>query len=366
MPGRRKPMLSTRAASRREGHFRVIERTTYPEDRPRLAAVSAGLDPAGTGDWAVEFRIVRPDGTMRWASFRCRAVFAGEGEARRAVQVVGTIQDITERKLAEQALRAERARLQAVLDHVPVGVLLAEAPSGRLVLSNRRLKEICRYPILDAPELAALEWEGYDADGRRVTGRELPLAITAPAVSRPNARSTTGAATAAWPGCARRAPRSAMQAAALPASSWPSPTSTRSAMRRRACARARRVCAVLWRARRSRSWCTPRTARWSTSAAPSWRRPGTTEGRDRNDQGLDGTRLRRRAPARGRGRDRPALPARSPDRRRGVQDPHRVRDRKGLGLPVVADRPRRAQAAAGGEHGADLTDRRRPRSGCAS
>ncbi len=52
------------------------------------------------------------------------------------------LRDVTAERLAEQALRESEARLQAVLDHVPVGVLMLEAPSGRIILSNRRLADM--------------------------------------------------------------------------------------------------------------------------------------------------------------------------------------------------------------------------------
>src|SRR5262249_58933164 len=52
-------------------------------------------------------------------------------------------QDITPRKLVEEELRrlleqleTERAKLRAVLVNLPAAVLLAEAPSGRVVLAN--------------------------------------------------------------------------------------------------------------------------------------------------------------------------------------------------------------------------------------
>jgi PAS domain-containing protein len=71
--------------------------------------------------------------------------------------------DVSAAKLAEAALRDSEARLKAVLEHVPVGVLLAEAPSGRLLLGNRQAEEILGRPVRfgagvagAAPDAAAL------------------------------------------------------------------------------------------------------------------------------------------------------------------------------------------------------------------
>ncbi|MFB9970524.1 PAS domain-containing protein [Pseudoroseomonas cervicalis] len=51
--------------------------------------------------------------------------------------------DVSDERAAQVALRESEARLKAVLENVPVGLLLAEAPSGRVLLGNRRLEERC-------------------------------------------------------------------------------------------------------------------------------------------------------------------------------------------------------------------------------
>lgn len=85
--------------------------------------------------------------------------------------------DVSDERAAQAALRESEARLKAVLENVSVGMLLAEAPGGRILLGNRRMEEILRRPV---PLSAAVEayredWECYHADGRRVDGMEFPL-----------------------------------------------------------------------------------------------------------------------------------------------------------------------------------------------
>ncbi|WP_407942660.1 PAS domain S-box protein [Methylobacterium ajmalii] len=89
----------------------------------------------------------------------------------------GTVtRDLTEQKLARQALQASEATLRAVLDTVPVGILFAEAPSGRIVGGNRRLEEILRHPVLPSPNADSYgEWVAFHEDGRRVEPHEYPL-----------------------------------------------------------------------------------------------------------------------------------------------------------------------------------------------
>ncbi|WP_141563152.1 PAS domain S-box protein [Teichococcus rhizosphaerae] len=85
--------------------------------------------------------------------------------------------DVSDERAAQVALRESEARLKAVLENVSVGMLLAEAPGGRILLGNRRMEEILRRPI---PLSAGVEsyredWECYHPDGRRLDGMEFPL-----------------------------------------------------------------------------------------------------------------------------------------------------------------------------------------------
>jgi PAS domain S-box-containing protein len=71
----------------------------HPEDRMR---VLTRLEEAGeTGQINEEFRIIRPDRAVRWVSVRGSPVRDASGVARR---LVGTVQDITARKSAEEQM----------------------------------------------------------------------------------------------------------------------------------------------------------------------------------------------------------------------------------------------------------------------
>lgn len=74
------------------------------------------------------------------------------------------------------SLKQQQETLQTVLDNLPVGVVVSKA-SGEIVLGNRRVTEIFRHPVLPSPDVESHgEWVAYHPDGRRVLGREFPLA----------------------------------------------------------------------------------------------------------------------------------------------------------------------------------------------
>ena len=85
----------------------------HPDDRgPYREAVERALDPAGTGLLQEDVRILRPDGEQRWIAVSGRTSF--EGVPPEPVRLDGVAMDITERKRAEDELRAG-ARTQRFL-----------------------------------------------------------------------------------------------------------------------------------------------------------------------------------------------------------------------------------------------------------
>ena len=73
----------------------------HPDDRERLIAAMAELSPEKPF-LQVSYRMIRPDGSVIWVERNSRAHFEEQGRMQR---IVGMVADVTERKLAEQALR---------------------------------------------------------------------------------------------------------------------------------------------------------------------------------------------------------------------------------------------------------------------
>ncbi|PYO50115.1 MAG: hybrid sensor histidine kinase/response regulator [Gemmatimonadetes bacterium] len=98
-----------------------------------------------------------------------------------SVAVMSEIQRrIAERSAHDSQLRlmAERTLAHAVQQQMPVGVVVAEVPSGRLVSVNAQMTEIFRMPFKPAADLQSYEWTGFDATGNRYSALEWPLART--------------------------------------------------------------------------------------------------------------------------------------------------------------------------------------------
>ena len=88
----------------------------HPDDRGQIEqAVRRSLSPEEDGLLDVELRIVRTDGSVRRVTTRAQTEFAGTGNDRHPVRTVGAVVDITDRKLAEEALAASTSQVQHVL-----------------------------------------------------------------------------------------------------------------------------------------------------------------------------------------------------------------------------------------------------------
>ncbi len=111
----------------------------HPDDREMVireyTEALKGLKP-----YDIEHRIFRQDtGEVRWVHERCEHV---RDESGKALQSHGTVQDITERKQAEEALKESENRLETLTQIAPVGVFYADA-NGHGTYVNEQVQRIC-------------------------------------------------------------------------------------------------------------------------------------------------------------------------------------------------------------------------------
>ena len=150
-----------------------------PESWARLeSAVQRTL---ATGEpYALELEVVRPDGTRRQTYARGMPLRDADG---RIVLLQGTLQDITERKQAEESLRASEERFRTIFENAGIGIALVDM-QGRFIKSNPSLQrwlgyseeELGRMTFTDYthPEDRNLVWGLFD---ELTTGKNHTYAI---------------------------------------------------------------------------------------------------------------------------------------------------------------------------------------------
>ncbi len=110
----------------------------HPEDRAGTrAAVEKACDPAGDGKYHAVYRVKsRADGVERWIEATGVAFFA-HGQA---VRLVGTVQNITDRKTRESLLQESEKRFRIMADGLPLIVWL-HGPNGEQQFVNQTFCE---------------------------------------------------------------------------------------------------------------------------------------------------------------------------------------------------------------------------------
>lgn len=138
----------------------------HPEDQERLPGLLARWDTARDGEvLETEYRIKHANGTWRWHLGR-DAVFKRDQEGK-VRQIIGTIQDITDRKRAEE----EKQKLQAQVQHAQKMESLGILSGGIAHDFNNLLTSVLGYTDLAMSELPANslahQYVAHAVDGAR-------------------------------------------------------------------------------------------------------------------------------------------------------------------------------------------------------
>ncbi|MDY6992120.1 MAG: PAS domain S-box protein [Pseudomonadota bacterium] len=140
-------------------HDNIFQRQIHPADQAEVQHKQQQLQHHPQG-YQLEFRILRPDGKMRYVHCRAQPVF---DDTQQLSRLLGTVQDITERKLSEEALRRSEQTLRAIMNATtdtvimltPEGICVTLNPTAEAILNTQRpIMGQCLYELL-LPDLRA-------------------------------------------------------------------------------------------------------------------------------------------------------------------------------------------------------------------
>jgi PAS domain S-box-containing protein len=111
----------------------------HPEDRERVKQISDGL--FNTGQKDIEYRIVRPDGEVRWLRDRARLFSNEDGQP---IRIDGIATDITDRKQMQDILQENEERFRKIFTEGPLGMAVVNL-NYQFIQVNERLCQMVGY-----------------------------------------------------------------------------------------------------------------------------------------------------------------------------------------------------------------------------
>jgi hypothetical protein len=114
---------------------------THPEDRAELQARSERALRTGEA-YRSEFRVLRPDGTVRWCIGGASVVHDAQGQP---IRMSGLTYDISEREQAKATLRDSQHFLQRLTETIPNVIYVYDLAAHRNIYANRQLWQLLGY-----------------------------------------------------------------------------------------------------------------------------------------------------------------------------------------------------------------------------
>jgi PAS domain S-box-containing protein len=152
-----------------DGRIETFLDLVHPDDRVRVAEHDSAAT-AGEGSYELEYRIVRPDGQVRWIYDRGDLVRDASGRPSR---LVGVVQDITDRREADRALRTAEVKYRTLVEQLPLVTYIHKGTLGQPpVYVSPQLQTLLGYSVSDWMSNAETFWEIVHPDDREILKEE--------------------------------------------------------------------------------------------------------------------------------------------------------------------------------------------------
>lgn len=150
----------------------AMQAITHPDDLPRNLSLFDGVVADGT-PYTHEKRYIKPDGSAVWVNNSVSVIRKADGEPYGVLAV--TI-DVTDRRLVEEAVHENEARLRAITDNLPGGMVfqISTGKNGaerRFLYVSQSFEKLTGYPVARVEEDPMLPY-------KTILAEDLPLLAT--------------------------------------------------------------------------------------------------------------------------------------------------------------------------------------------
>jgi PAS domain S-box-containing protein len=108
----------------------------HPSDRQRRLEALDRIRGGEASD--MEYRVIHPNGSARWIR---DSGFPVRNETGQIFRIVGVAEDITDRRLTDQALRESEGKLRTLFNYSP-DIIMTVDRASRILMMNRPISEL--------------------------------------------------------------------------------------------------------------------------------------------------------------------------------------------------------------------------------
>lgn len=147
-----------------EVDMEVFQSGIHPDDLPRVQqAIAACTDPAGTGLYSTEYRVIgHDDGVTRHVATKGRTTFA-DGKA---IGFIGAAIDVTTQRRTEFAIRASEAQFRSFAEHSSNLIWIGDPQQDAIIYRSAAYERIWGQPREQAADDLALWLQDVHEDDR--------------------------------------------------------------------------------------------------------------------------------------------------------------------------------------------------------
>lgn len=119
--------------------LKIWEQLLHPEDRAKTMKALDDYRQGTANDYHLEFRLRHKSGAYRWINSRAKVL---RDKTNNAYRISGSHTDITDRKMAEEALIQSEQKYRNLFENSLVGMLRADIRTGEILEGNGKAWEI--------------------------------------------------------------------------------------------------------------------------------------------------------------------------------------------------------------------------------
>jgi len=117
---------------------------TYPEDREETRKLSTAVLQGKINSYQTEKRYLKKDGQFAWGIIRATAVKDHNGQIQ---YWVGLVEDISERKLAKEALEESEKQYRMLFEHAAEGIMVLDLNTRKFRFANPAICKMLGYTV---------------------------------------------------------------------------------------------------------------------------------------------------------------------------------------------------------------------------